>query len=147
MEPNPHAASAALRIAVASQNRRTVTGHAGRCRRFRVYDAASRAPIGDIELSPEQVLHGHTLDAAHPLAQVQVLIAAGIGDGLARRLERAGITSYSSAADDPACAVADYLDGRPPAVFPNAGGTCDHSDENGARGHAHRQAHSSIKEQ
>lgn len=146
MDPSTHVSSAAPRIAVASQNRRTVTGHAGRCRRFRVYDAASRALIGDIELSPEQVLHGHTLDAAHPLAQVQVLIAAGIGDGLARRLQRAGIASYSSDADDPARAVADYLDGRPPAVFPHAGGICDHTGAGDGHGHGHHHP-SSIKEQ
>lgn len=138
-------------IAVASQNRRTVTGHAGRCRRFRLYDSISRAPIGEIELTPEQVLHAGGFGPEHPLGRAQVLIAAGFGPGLARRLQRGGVICYASAADDPSRAVADYLDGVPPAVFPTAGGDCDtHGAEaHGCHGHdpQHGHPHPLSKEQ
>ncbi len=129
-------------IAVASQNRRSVTGHAGRGRRFRVFDASTGGFVSDIELTPEQVLHNTSPGAGHPLGGISVVIAAGMGPGLARRLQRAGIACYASAADDPAVAVADFLAGRPQAHITLAGGECDAMHDHAhCHHHAHGRAH------
>jgi predicted Fe-Mo cluster-binding NifX family protein len=48
-----------MRIAVASQNRKTVTGHAGKCRKFWIYDTDGAEVLGKIllELPMEQSFH------------------------------------------------------------------------------------------
>ena len=65
-------------IAVASQNFRTVTGHAGKSRRFLVFDAAfGRAPreIRRLDLPREQSIHEFDERAPHPLDHVEAVIA------------------------------------------------------------------------
>jgi predicted Fe-Mo cluster-binding NifX family protein len=66
-----------MKIAVASQNRREITGHTGRCRRFWVYDIAFNAAIAGrelLELNKSQCFHESSTHDAHPLDYVPVLI-------------------------------------------------------------------------
>ncbi len=120
------------KIAVASQNRRNVTGHAGKCRRFWVYDIESGAVKGRqlLELPREQSFHEHTGAEPHPLQGVQVLITGGMGEGLARRLAGMGIEGLVTSETDPDHAVAAYLAGTLPLGQPEAHGDPLH-------GHAH----------
>jgi predicted Fe-Mo cluster-binding NifX family protein len=112
------------KIAVASQNRRNVTGHAGKCRRFWVYDIESGAVKGRqlLELPREQSFHEHTGAEPHPLQGVQVLITGGMGEGLARRLAGMGIEGLVTPETDPDRAVAAYLAGTLPLGQPEAHG-------------------------
>jgi hypothetical protein len=65
-----------MKIAVTSQNFRTITGHAGKTRRFLVYEAEGSEvrEIQRLDLPKEQSFHELPGDAAHPIDGVDVLI-------------------------------------------------------------------------
>ncbi len=102
-----------MKIVVTSQNRKTVTGHAGKCRKFWIYDV-SNGNVNDkrlLELPIEQTFHESHGAGRHPLDDINVLITAGMGDGLQRRLKQMGIMAVATAETDPERAVADWLNG------------------------------------
>lgn len=111
-----------MKIAVASQNRRSVTGHAGKCRKFWLYAIEAGAVKGKtlLELPREQSFHEHLGAEPHPLAGVQALITGGMGEGLARRLAGMGIEGLVTPETDPDLAVAAYLAGTLPVGQPEA---------------------------
>lgn len=102
----------ALRIAVSSQNRKTVTDHAGRCRRFWVYEVRKNKVDTKTlrELTLEQTLHSSQLGDNHPLDDVHVMITAGMSPFLFQRLQRGGIKPYVTDEADPDKAVQMLLD-------------------------------------
>ena len=102
-----------MKIAVASQNRREITDHTGRCRKFWIYEVVDGAVSGKelLELPKEQSFHDTSPHEPSPLGDVQVLIAGGMGTGLVRRLETMGIEPLITTETDPDKAVADYLAG------------------------------------
>ncbi|MFW5954483.1 MAG: NifB/NifX family molybdenum-iron cluster-binding protein [Guyparkeria sp.] len=102
-----------MKIAVTSQNRRTVTSHAGRCRRFWVYEVQNGAVVGRelLELPREQSFHESRPGEAHPLDGIQALISQGMGEGLVRRLAGMGASGYLTDESDPDQAVCLLLDG------------------------------------
>jgi predicted Fe-Mo cluster-binding NifX family protein len=102
----------ALRIAVSSQDRRTITDHALRCRRFWVYDIRGDGIDGKSlrELTPEQTLHASELGENHPLDDVHVMITAGMSPFLYQRLRRGGIKPYVTEESDPDRAVRMLLE-------------------------------------
>ena len=101
-----------VRIAVTSQNRKTVTEHAGQCRKFWIYETRGGQVLGKtlLELPREASFHASPAGVEHPLDDIDVLITAGIGDGLRQRLARRGIQAVVVGADlDPDAAVASLL--------------------------------------
>lgn len=102
-----------FKVAVASQNRREVTGHAGRCRKFWVYRIDDGAVVGSelLELPKERSFHEHDVHLPHPLDGVRVVITGGMGVGLARKLEARGIEAIATTEPDPDQAVAAWLIG------------------------------------
>ena len=102
-----------MKIAVTSQNRRTVTSHAGRCRRFWVYEVQNGAVVGRelLELPREQSFHESWSGEAHPLDGIQALISQGMGEGLVRRLAGMGAGGYLTDESEPDQAVRLLLDG------------------------------------
>ncbi len=103
-----------MKIAVTSQNRKTVTGHAGKCRKFWIYHTEF-AEIVDrrlLELPIEQSLHACSHDAPHPLDEVNVLISGGLGNGLQKRLKQRGIVAVATADADLDHAVTAWLNGN-----------------------------------
>jgi predicted Fe-Mo cluster-binding NifX family protein len=103
-----------MKIAVGSQNRKTVTGHAGRTRRFMVWEVregAAPAEAGWIELPKELAFHEFHGDGPHPLDGVDVLIVGGAGPGFTRRLAARRVEVVQTRETDPAKAVRDYLAG------------------------------------
>lgn len=102
-----------LKIAVCSQNRKTVTEHAGKCRKFWIYDVQN-GEVKDrtlLELPLEQALHSSPPGQPHPLDAVDVLIGAGMGSGLQQRLAQHGIRGVVSTETQPDQAVAAFLAG------------------------------------
>ena len=97
----------ALKIAVSSQDRQTVTDHAGRCRKFWVYEIRQNRVESKTlrELTSEQTLHSSPLGADHPLDDVHVMITAGISPFLYHRLREGGIRGYVTEESDPDRAV------------------------------------------
>ena len=99
-------------IAVCSQNRKTVTGHAGKCRKFWVYRIQGGQVAGKtlLELPIEQSLHESPADQPHPLDGVHALIAGSMGDGMKQRLIRNGIRGLVTDMQDPDEVVAVFLE-------------------------------------
>ena len=104
---SPRARGENLRIAVTSQNRKSVTEHAGKCRKFWIYETRAGRVTGKtlLELPIEQSLHESPAGAPHPLDGVDVLITAGIGDGLKQRLSSRGIDTRVTSEENPDAAV------------------------------------------
>ena len=102
-----------MKIAVASQNRREITDHTGRCRKFWIYEIESGTIANKelLELPKEQSFHDSSPHDSSPLEDVQVLLAGGMGTGLVRRLESMGIAPLITTETNPDKAVEDYLNG------------------------------------
>ena len=126
-----------MRIAVTSQNFRTVTGHAGRARRFIVFAVGDTAPPRELErldLDAGMAIHGYDRLAPHPLDSVDVLITGGAGEGFVRHLAARGVRVVATAETDPRLAVDAFLAGR----VSSPGEGCQHgsNDGHGEAGHA-----------
>jgi len=102
-----------MKIAVASQNRKKITDHTGRCRKFWIYTIESGAIINKelLELAKEQSFHDSSPHDPSPLEDVQILIAGGMGTGLVKRLENRGIEPLITTETNPDKAVDGYLHG------------------------------------
>jgi predicted Fe-Mo cluster-binding NifX family protein len=126
-----------MKIAVTSQNRKTITGHAGKCRKFWIYEVEDRA-VKDrhlLELPIEQMFHGSPHGAPHPLDGVHALISGGMGAGMRNRLADKGIIAVATAETDPDRAVAAWLDGNLIELPPEAHD--EHSHDHDHHGHNH----------
>ena len=126
-----------MKIAVTSQNRKTITGHAGKCRKFWVYEVEGSKVSSKnlLELPIEQSFHESDHAAPHPLDGVNVLIAGGMGFGLQNRLNQKGILAVATAETAPDRAVAAWLDGSLIELPPDA--HHDHDHDHGHHGHGH----------
>jgi len=102
-----------MKIAVASQNRREITDHTGRCRKFWIYEIENGTIANKalLELAREQCFHDSSPQDPSPLDNMQVLIAGGMGTGLVRRLGYMGIEPLITTETNPDKAVEDYLKG------------------------------------
>ena len=102
-----------MKIAIASQNRREITSHTGRCRKFWIYeiDAETISSKQLLELPKEQSFHDSSPHDPSALDEVQVLISGGMGTGLVRRLKNTGIKPLITTETNPDKAVEDYLNG------------------------------------
>lgn len=91
-----------MKIAIASQNRKEVTAHAGQCRRFWVVDLGADANRARalVELEPGQTFHHSHSGGSHPLDGIDVLIAGGMGAGLRARLAAKGVRSIVTGETD-----------------------------------------------
>ncbi len=117
-----------LKIAVTSQNRKTVTGHAGKCRKFWIFEVEG-TDIKDktlLELSIEQSFHESHGASSHPLDDMNVLITGGMGAGLQQRLKQKGILAVATSETDPDRAVAAWLAGTLPEAEPESHGHPHH---------------------
>jgi hypothetical protein len=99
-----------MKIAIASQNRRTVSSHAGKCTHFWVIDSVDGSCIS-LTLSPEQMLFQGDL-VGHPLQQVDVVLAASAGQALEQRLGTISTQLFLTEQSDPLLA-SNWLMGLP----------------------------------
>jgi predicted Fe-Mo cluster-binding NifX family protein len=126
-----------MRIAVTSQNFRTITGHAGKSRRFLVYEAdadGNPTEVDRLDLPMELSLHEYHGED-HPLFELKLtgIVTQGAGSGFLQRMARHGIQVYTTSATDPLQAVSAILSGQPlPAAAPH---THDHGAGHGAHHH------------
>lgn len=111
------------RIAVASQNFRTVTSHAGKTRRFLVYrvdDDGTVCEIERLDLPMGQSLHDYHADD-HPLYRVDVVVTGGCGNGFVNRMSEHGVRVVATAEPDPQTAAQAVAAGLPlPPALPHA---------------------------
>ncbi|OQY45739.1 MAG: hypothetical protein B6242_09510 [Anaerolineaceae bacterium 4572_78] len=138
-----------MKIAVTSQNRKTITEHTGRCRKFWIFNIEDNKIIDKelLELPKEQSFHDSSPHEQHPLDHVDVLIAGGMGQGLVMRLERKGIKGVITKEEDPEKAVLLYLSGslisEPPDKSHHGGGK--HKHHHGHGKHKHHHGHGEHK--
>lgn len=112
-----------MKIAVASQNFRTIFEHAGKARRFVVFDVRTPCSppveVHRLDLGPEYAFHGFNDQLPHPLDGVDVLIVGGCGAGFPARLARRGIEVIATGEQDPLKAIRGYFDGKLPPPRPH----------------------------
>ncbi|HYQ71378.1 MAG TPA: NifB/NifX family molybdenum-iron cluster-binding protein [Gammaproteobacteria bacterium] len=127
-----------MKIAVASQNRREITGHTGRCRKFWIYTIDSDTRIAGkrlLELDKSRSFHESSPHNPHPLDDIQVLICGGMGKGVLQRLAAMDIEPVVTPQTDPDASVAAWLDGSLETVPPDAGHPHGETHEHGRNGH------------
>jgi hypothetical protein len=112
-----------MQIAVVSADFSTVTGPAGKARRYLVFDAepgAEPSPPSRLEL-PEDAPTHHDLheddQVPHPVDGM-VLITTEAGEGFTERLARRGTRVLITSETDPETAVRLCLDERLPLLTP-----------------------------
>lgn len=108
-----------MRIGVSSQNFRTVTGHAGKTRRFLVYEVQTDGTLREAErldMPKHLALHEFRGDD-HPLFGLDALVTGSCGEGFVKRLAARGVRVVATAETDPFEAATALAQGRalPPA--------------------------------
>ena len=122
-----------MRIAVTSQNFKTITGHAGKSRRFIVYETDGAQPpveVDRLDLPAEMSVHEYHGED-HPLFQLKLaaLVTQGAGQGFVERMARHGIVVHATSETAPLRAVALVAAGSPlPVALPH---DHDHADDHG----------------
>lgn len=117
-----------MKIAVTSQNFRTITAHAGMTRRFLIFalavDEKPIVEIGRLDLDKTMSMHGFRGNkGAHPLDQMDVLITGGAGAGFITRLHSRGVRVVVTGETDPIKAIIDLQNNETKAPSPHS---CNH---------------------
>jgi predicted Fe-Mo cluster-binding NifX family protein len=107
-------------VGVTSQNFRSITGHAGKCRRFLVYavsDDGHWQAQDRLDLPKEMSLHAYPGDD-HPAYALDVIITAGCGERFIQRMQEHGVAVLTTAETDPISALQRVIRKQPlpPAV-------------------------------
>lgn len=124
-----------MKIAVASQNFRTVTPHAGKTRRFLMFEAQAGGVVKEInrlDLPMEQSIHEFR-GSAHPLDEADAVIAGSAGEGFVRRMGGRGIVVAVTDKTDPVEAVNAFVRGELNPLKP--------CGEHGGAAHHHEHGH------
>lgn len=102
-----------MKVGVSSQNFRTITGHAGKARRFFVFEKQADGihELERIDLPKEMSLHAFEGEH-HPLDDLDMLITAGCGEGFIRRMATRNVQVITTAETDPKSAVEKLLEGK-----------------------------------
>ena len=109
-----------MKIGITSQNFRTITGHAGKTRRFLIYadDGSGKAvEIDRLDLPKEMSMHEFR-GTEHPIQMLDVLVTGSCGEGFIRRLAQWNVTVMPTSETDPQAAAQAILNGEalpPPA--------------------------------
>ena len=125
------------KIAVTSQNFRTITGHAGKARRFIIYEVKGPGEVEEVEQMdlPKTMSMHNTLEASpHPLDEMDALITGSAGEGFVRKMASRGVRVYRTSASDPLLAAISLAAGEelPP---PELG------DDHHGHSHSHGNGH------
>jgi predicted Fe-Mo cluster-binding NifX family protein len=104
-----------MKIGVTSQNFRTVTAHAGKARRFMIFESTGgqAVEIARLDLPKEMSMHEHPGGAAHPIDGIDILISGSAGEGFIRKAAERGVKVILTSETDPLTAVSAVLSGAP----------------------------------
>ena len=112
-----------MKIGVTSQNFRTITGHAGKTRRFLVFSQDPEGCIVEVDrLDLPKTMSMHEFRGSdHPIDELDVLITGGCGNGFKRRMASRGVRVIETSETDPEkAAKAVYSDTPLPEAEPHA---------------------------
>lgn len=104
-------------VAVTSQNKKTISGHGGRCRKFYFYTIENDRIIKRdlVETPREEVLHEvfHNMgpEAHHPIFDADIFLAAQIGQGAIVKLAQKNVRAYITPQTDPDTAIKELIEG------------------------------------
>lgn len=101
-----------MKVAVATTDFAKVAGHAGRARKWLIFEITADGNVGEparLELESDNVIHYAEDGRPHPLDAVDALIAQSAGDGFLKHMEKRGVQPVLTAETDPLKAVHDYL--------------------------------------
>lgn len=118
-----------MRVAVISDDFRTLTGSAGKARRFLLFEAenGTRPRLEKYFELPAKYPSYRDLheddETFHPIDGM-ALIANEAGEGFCERLARRGTKVHITTERDPHTAVALLLEGKLPEKAPNTGHEC-----------------------
>jgi hypothetical protein len=107
-----------MKIAIATKDWETVSGHAGKARCWLLYELAPGLEAANlpapqrIELTKDQVLHHFRDEGPHPLDGVEIAVAGSAGDGFIRHMQKRGAEVLLTGETDPAAALARILAGE-----------------------------------
>ncbi len=105
-----------MKIAVTSQNFRTITQHAGKSRRFLIFEqdptTGAVQEIARLDLPKEMSMHEFR-GVDHPLFEMDYLITASGGQGFVQRMARAGVEVIITGEADPQIAANAVIEGKP----------------------------------
>lgn len=113
-------------IAVASQNKRTIFDHAGKCRNFLMYTIDDNVVVDKnlLEISKEETLHNLLHNEitnnsfASSLFDVDILLTRGIGEGAIQKLAMQNVVCYKIEETDPDTAINKLINGTLEAMSP-----------------------------
>lgn len=96
-----------MRIGICSQNFRTITGHAGKTRRFIVFEVLANGEVEETErLDMPKAMALHEFRGnEHPLFDLDVIVTASCGEGFIRRLAAHGVAVVATSESDPMTAA------------------------------------------
>lgn len=121
-----------MKIALTSQNKRTISGHAGKCNRFYIYELDENNKVISkefLELEPENMLHFHfhgsNPDAHHPLFDMDIMITGDMGPGFPNKLASRGVRAVMTDVTELDQVIEMAVAGTLPIVQP-AQGHCNH---------------------
>lgn len=125
-----------MRFAITSQNFRTITSHAGKARRFILFDVQGPdeiVEIGRLDLPMDMSIHAHDERFPHPLDGTDILITGGSGDGFVQRMAQRGCRVIRTGETDPIEAIHGSFFGnlKPPVPYDHA-----HDLGHGEEGHS-----------
>lgn len=103
-----------MKIGVTSQNFRTITGHAGKARRFLIYELDAEDHVHQVDqfdLPKTMSIHAAAHDQSHPLDELDVLLTGGCGAGFIRKMQARYVDVIVTDASDPVLAVRDFAQG------------------------------------
>ena len=92
-----------MKIGVTSQNFRTITGYAGKSRRFLIFgqdEAGKPVELERLDLPKEMSLHEYHGEE-HPIFVVDFLITGGSGQGFIQRMAAHGVQVIPTSETDP----------------------------------------------
>ena len=96
-----------MKIAITSPNAKTISGHAGKCPGFLLYDIQDNGHMDKthIKLAKEDVFKNLagplSANPLHPLNSIDVFVTQSLGDGLLSRLQRDNIKVIQTQETDP----------------------------------------------
>ena len=127
-------------VAVTSQNKKTITKHAGECRNYLIYTIKNNEITSKkvMELHDNEILKYtfHEDKSANPknlLYDVDILLTGSIGPGGVNRLANQNVTAYVIKEKDPDIAIEKLIKGTLEAFAPISHGKHHHGN-----GHDHK---------
>ena len=104
-----------MKIGFTSQNFKTITGHAGKTRRFLVYEVTEDGSVTEldrIDLPKEMAMHNYRGDE-HPIFELDLLLTGGCGAGFINRLAQYDVRVMATGETSPAETIEKLLKGEP----------------------------------